>query len=338
MLKTLLIDEIKQLGAIDLYTYMQRCQTDPEYGYYSTKSSADILGSAGDFITAPEISSLFGEMIAFWIVTQWEHLGSPAKIQLLELGPGRGVLMRDILMTLHKLKSFTASVKVHLIDINPSFKKAQSEALNGLCELQHHETLDFLHETHDSIIVIANEFFDALPIHQYVQKDDKWYETYVGVSAENQLCLIYQPCDHIPDRNEIQPDTLQYMTMICKYIQDNRGAALIVDYGYWEGEGDSLQALCYHQKVDILDHPGDADLSVHVDFKSISQIAQSSSLTYTYQTQRQFLMDFGIQLRLKQIRNQLDFYQQNKMCSAVQRLIDPAGMGHLFKVLQIWKD
>lgn len=158
MLKDFLIKTISEKGAISFYEYMRFCQEHPEYGYYTAKPYDEILGAKGDFVTSPEISSLFGEIIAFWVVSLWERLGKPAILNLLELGAGRGVLMRDILITLTKLKSFTATCNVHLLEINPSFRQIQTEKLNGLCELQHHASLDFLNEIETPIIMIANEF------------------------------------------------------------------------------------------------------------------------------------------------------------------------------------
>jgi NADH dehydrogenase [ubiquinone] 1 alpha subcomplex assembly factor 7 len=337
MLNDVLTQLIRKNGSIDFYTYMKLCQQHRDYGYYATKTSQDILGSTGDFITAPEISSLFGEMIAFWIVMQWERLGSPSQLQVLELGPGRGILMKDILTTLHKLKSFTASVQVHMVEINPSFKKAQIEALNGLCSLSHQETLDFLKETHLCTLIIANEFFDALPARQYIQDSEtpgKWQELHVGIADTDELQLEYAPFDGTPVYTEIQPDTDIILSKLYKHIQRYSGAALLIDYGYWDGVGDTIQALYHHQTVGILDYPGQADLTVHVNFQHMANWCKSYGLQHSYQTQRQFLMDFGIQLRVQQLKNS----DETLLKKAVHRLIDPAEMGHLFKVLQVWKD
>lgn len=336
MLKDNLIQLIRQNGSIDFYTYMKLCQQHPDYGYYTAKSSERILGATGDFITAPEISSLFGEMIAFWIVMQWERQGCPAQFHLLELGPGRGILMRDILITLHRLKSFTASVHVHMMEINPSFKHAQINALNGLCKIMHHETLDCLHKIQGCTFVMANEFFDALPVCQYVQypeNPEKWQKVYVGLNETDELTLEYTPFLGIPIFTETQPDTDVILTQVYTHIQRNNGAALLIDYGYWEGNGDTIQALYRHQKVGVLDYPGQSDLTVHVNFQTLAAHCKPHGLRYVYQTQRQFLMDYGIQLRAQQLKDSDD----NRLKKAVHRLIDPAEMGHLFKVLQVWK-
>lgn len=333
MLKDSLIQSIKESGSISFYEYMRLCQEHPNYGYYSSKPSDAILGSAGDFITSPEISSLFGEMVAFWIVFQWERLGKPAVLNILELGAGRGVLMRDVLVTLTKLNSFTATCNVHILEINPSFREVQAEKINTLCKLQHHTSLEFLESIHEPIIMAANEFFDALPVQQYLKEGDHWYEVYVGITDSNELQFDYIPYAGVPQNNEVQPDTIAMLDHIYAHIQKHHGAALIIDYGYWMGDGDTVQALYHHQKVGVLERPGQADLSVHVNFQGIAHQSERYGLQYAYQTQRQFLTEFGIQLRAQQ-----QYQQSNQsVLQCVHRLIDPSEMGHLFKVLQIWK-
>ena len=337
MLKDICIQTINEKGRLSFYEYMKLCQQHPEYGYYTAKSSDEILGAKGDFVTSPEISSLFGEMIAFWVVSHWERLGKPDLLHLLELGAGRGVLMRDILVTLTKLKSFTATCSVHLLDINPSFCQVQTDTLHDLSDVQHHTSLDFLEHIQEPTLMIANEFFDALPVQQYIKKNDRWYELYVGLNDSNELQFEHIPYEGIPHNTEIQPDTVAVLDRIYAHIQKHDGAALIIDYGYWDGDGDgdgdTVQALYRHQTVGVLDYPGKADISVHVNFQRMARHSESYGLQYAYQTQRQFLIEFGIMLRAEQL------YQQSNqsVLQCVSRLIDPAEMGHLFKVLQVWK-
>jgi NADH dehydrogenase [ubiquinone] 1 alpha subcomplex assembly factor 7 len=333
MLKNIFIQTINEKGSISFYEYMKLCQQHPEYGYYTSKPSDEILGAKGDFVTSPEISSLFGELIAFWVVSQWERLGKPDQLHLLELGAGRGVLMRDILVTLTKLKSFTATCDVHLLDINPSFRQVQTDTLQDLCEVQHHTSLDFLEIMHEPIIMVANEFFDALPVQQYLKKNDRWYEVYVGINDSNELLFEQVPYDGVPQNAEIQPDTMAVLDHIYAHIQTHDGAALIIDYGYWDGDGDTVQALYRHQPVGVLDYPGKADISVHVNFQRMARHSESYGLQYAYQTQRQFLIEFGIMLRAEQLHQQ----SNQSVLQCVSRLIDPAEMGRLFKVLQVWK-
>lgn len=334
MLKDILIQTIKEQGVISFYEYMKQCQEHTEYGYYTSKPSDEILGLTGDFITSPEISSLFGEMIAFWVVSQWERLGKPDVVTILELGAGRGVLMRDILVTLSKLKSFTATCNVHLLEINASFRQEQAETLDGVSELHHHTSWDFLAEIQDPILMIANEFFDALPVQQYLKKDNRWYEVYVGINDSNELQFEYVPYDRVPQNTEVQPDAIAVLDHIYDHIQTYCGAALIIDYGFWDGDGDTVQALYHHQTVGVLDYPGEADISAHVNFQSMARQSERYELQYAYQTQRQFLIEFGILLRAQQ-----QLQQSNEtVLQCVNRLIDPAEMGHVFKVLQVWKN
>lgn len=338
MLKDILIQHIKDSGPLDLYTYITLCQTHPMYGYYTSKTSATILGSAGDFITAPEISPLFGEMIALWIFVQWERLGKPDVLHLVELGPGQGVLMQDILGTLKKLSLFTSRCIVHFIEINPSFQRLQKEKIQSFAPVFHHHSISFLKEIKEPTIIIANEFFDALPVRQYVNQEGIWYQIGVGIDKDNELKIVYLPQMTVPKSRDYQPDTGIILEQMGNHISHYNGAGLIIDYGYWEGLGDSLQAVYKHKKVGVLDYPGQADLSVHVNFQKMADECEKIGLHYNFKTQRQFLMDLGIQLRLELICRNTDSKKANELRSGVQRLIDPAEMGQLFKVLEIWKN
>lgn len=333
MLIDVLRETLKIHGSISLYQYMQLCQSHLEYGYYSTKQADHILGHKGDFITSPQISSLFGEMIAFWVVLQWVRLEKPTEIALLELGGGQGILMRDVLKTLEKLSSFSANVQVHSLEINPEFKHLQTQALVGMKDVVHHESLDCLETLNTPIIVMANEFFDALPVQQYICKDEQWYEVHVGFDAEQVLTWVHIPCKETPSHTEVQPDVPGILNQLYSTIHRCGGAALFIDYGYWEGQGDTLQAVYHHRKVSPLEYPGIADLSVHVDFKRMASHCSDHGLQYNYTTQRRFLMDLGIVLRANQGYNP----NSETIHQAVHRLIDPSEMGHVFKVLEVWK-
>lgn len=333
MLIDVLTDIIKAKGSISLREYMQLCQTHSEFGYYSTKRADQILGNKGDFITSPEISSLFGEMIAFWVVLQWERMGKPSKMIILELGGGRGVLMRDVVSTLHKLTSFTSEFELHSLEINPEFKRLQTLVLVGMKDVVHHESLDWLYELDAPLVVIANEFFDALPVQQYVYKDEQWYEVHVGLDTDEALIWVYVPCGEVISHAEIQPGLSEFLEPIYSAIHRCGGATVFIDYGYWEGQGDTLQAVYQHQKVSPLVYPGLADLSVHVNFKNMAVQAEEMGLQYTYTTQRKFLIDLGIVLRANQGYNP----NSETIQKAVHRLIASSEMGHVFKVLEVWK-
>lgn len=338
MLKDILIQQIKDKGPLDLYTYTSLCQTHPIYGYYSSKVSTQIIGDGGDFITAPEISPLFGEMIAIWVVSYWEQMGKPKVLHLVELGPGQGILMQDVVLALQKINLFSAECVVHFVEVNPSFQQLQKEKLQPLSPVFDHASLEFLEEIKEPTIIIANEFFDALPVRQYINHGNVWYEKGVGVDDKNELKMVHLPQEIEPDDMECQPDIEGILEKICDHIHRRKGAALLIDYGYWEGEGDSLQAVYKHQKVGILDYPGEADLSVHVNFKKMALQCKKGGVHYNFRTQRQFLMDLGIQLRLELICRNMDIAKATELRGGVQRLIDPLEMGQLFKVLEIWKN
>jgi len=337
MLKDILIQQIKRAGPIDLYTYMTLCQTHPIYGYYTSKKSTDILGNTGDFVTAPEVSPLFGEMIALWVVERWEAFGKPDVLQLVELGPGQGVLMQDILYTLERLTLFTAKCRVNFVEINPSFQRLQKEKNQTLAEVVHHDCIRCLKGIKEPAIIIANEFFDALPVRQYVEQEGMWYQVGVGLSEGNDLRLFYLPQTMVPKSLEYQPDGDIILEYIGNHISHYNGAALIIDYGYWGGRGDSLQAVYQHKKVGVLDHPGQADLSVHVNFQNMACYFEAMRLQYNFRTQRQFLIDLGIQLRLELICRNTEAKKAKEFQTGVMRLIDPGEMGQLFKVLEVWK-
>lgn len=337
MIVEIIRQHIQEKGFLDLYTYMSLCQSHPEYGYYSCKKGADILGNKGDFITSPEISFIFSEIIAFWLISQWEKAGKPKDFHLVELGPGNGKLMEGILKTFKKIPNFYAVCKLHFVEINPTFQRLQKEKISGFGEVYHYTSLDFLEKIKQPVFLIANEFFDALPVHQYVEKEGGWYEVGVELDSQNKLKYAYHPCENMLESVEFQPDTVKIIECISEHIKHWGGAALIIDYGYWEGQGDTVQAIYKHRHVGVFDYPGEADISVHVNFKNIALQCNKRGLQYNIQTQRQFLLDFGIQLRLEQVCSQVDSVQSSLIRQSVDRLVNPAAMGHLFKVLHIEK-
>ncbi len=336
-LRTYLVDQIKEHGPMDMYTYMKTCLTHPEYGYYAKKDPDRIFGSFGDFITSPEISPLFAEMIALWLMTQWQRLDSPNVLNLLELGPGRGDLMCGILKTLKSFKSFEADITVHFVEVNSHLQNIQTDKCREYATIFHHQDLSFLSTLNTPTVVIANEFFDALPTQQYVELEGRHYVSAVDVCAECVLKKVQMPyLGDLPMQKEVQPELLKILEKIYQHLQEYGGAALVVDYGYWEGSGYTLQAVYKHKYVDVLDFPGDSDLSVHVNFQDMALQSTNYQLRYVYQTQREFLLDHGIQLRLQQLCEGVNDTSLNKeLYEGVNRLIAPGDMGHLFKVLQI---
>jgi NADH dehydrogenase [ubiquinone] 1 alpha subcomplex assembly factor 7 len=337
MLKDILRNQIFESGDMDLYTYMSLCQYHPEFGYYSTKAS--ILGGQGDFITSPEITSLFGEITAIWVMQKWMDLGCPPKLFLVELGPGRGHWMEDILRTLKGFKSFSAEVEVFLYEVNPNFKVSQIEKISPFATVHHVESLEKISGA--PIVIIANEFLDALPVRQYKVEDGAWKKRCISCGDNGDLVFKWNPTDDYPAPLsavgivEVQPDVEMYIKKITNLLSRNTGASLWIDYGYWEGSADSLQAVYRHKAFDPLIYPGESDLSVHVCFKNIADIAEHEGFSYKYQTQREFLVEHGIQLRVEHVKASSTDIEA--VVGGAHRLISPQQMGNLFKVIQLWK-
>lgn len=308
--------------------------------YYMTR---DPLGAAGDFITAPEISPLFGEMIGLWLVNQWLELGSPARFHLIELGPGRGTLMRDILLAAAQVRpEFVKAVQVHLIETSESLRAKQAEALKDYTP-QWHDRLETVPQD-APWLVVANEFFDALPVHQFLYLEGRWVERYVAYSQEkgfhftaapSRLAVAFgQGVDGPQDGAvyEVSPISTAIARHLKTGIETHGGAALIIDYSTKNGAGgDTLQAVKAHQRCDVLEHIGDADLTAHVDFSALKNAF--APLKTSLQTQGAFLTDCGILHRLAALPPET----QTTLKSGVARLIDSAQMGELFKVLSVTK-
>jgi NADH dehydrogenase [ubiquinone] 1 alpha subcomplex assembly factor 7 len=324
--------------------YMTAALGDPEYGYYRT---ADPLGTGGDFTTAPEISQLFGEMIGAWLIDCWVQSGRPEQVNLVELGPGRGTLMADILRTARQAPDWLKAVRVHLVEINPRLRQAQAALLSDYAP-QWHESLSTVPD--GPVMLVANEFLDALPIRQLVFWDGTWRERLVDWSAESGFryavsagpsALSFLLPANLPaaqgDVHELSPAVIAAGTEIASRIARHGGAALIVDYGRAESASvETLQAVRAHRMVKVLDDPGKADLSAHVDFALLSRVAREAGATVAGPvTQGAFLDAVGIRLRAERLKRGLPADASAMLDQAVGRLTDPDAMGQLFKVLAV---
>ncbi|MFK8039771.1 MAG: class I SAM-dependent methyltransferase [Rickettsiaceae bacterium] len=320
--------------------------------YYKTKKD---IGSDGDFITSPEISQLFGEVIGIWCIDQWQKLGSPNQCNIVELGPGNGVLMRDALKSIKLKPDFYNNVSVQLFDINPHFKAVQKRNLSQF-DLDITWIDDISQMKNTPTILIANEFFDALPIKQYIKVKEKWYEVIVKIepfdskirfdkieltSKQLQAQLLHE---HVNAQDgaviEESIESMNIIRLISDQIKKYTGSALIIDYGYdikplqrtklqYNG---TLQAMQDHQYIPILDSLGIADLSAHVDFGALKKIASAHFVNVVgVIEQSKFLIDHGILLRLNSM--DLDLQTKYLLQKQVDRLINPNEMGKLFKVL-----
>lgn len=331
---------IKTDGPIDVATYMQLCLSDPHSGYYTTRKP---IGQKGDFTTAPEISQLFGEMIGIWIIDTWQKLGSPNPFSLIEAGPGRGTLMADCLRTIEKLSAPCAlALHVHLIEISGTLKAMQQETLSGFDgPLFWHSTIDEIEP--QPFILIGNEFLDALPIHQYQFQDGKWAERAIGLSEDNTLAWGLIPTRFQSpltpkegDIFEICVEAQKFMSTLCERCASEKGATLLIDYGHLKsGFGDTFQAMKNHHYSDPLEAPGSADLTAHVDFKTLANIALDKNLECHSTTQGAFLLAMGLLERAGALGAGLDVEAQEKIQSDVERLAARDKMGDLFKVMTL---
>ena len=315
-----------------LADYMAECLMHPVHGYYSTR---DPFGAKGDFVTAPEISQMFGELLGLCLAQSWLDQGAPAPFTLAELGPGRGTLMADALRATRGVAGFHAGLKVHLVETSPTLRAVQARTL-GMPATWHHHT-GTLPEA--PLFLIANEFFDALPIRQYERHANGWCERMVGLEGDR-LAFGLAPCPlpdprFAPDRPgtvvEVCPVAPAILQSIAARIADHGGAAIIVDYGGWRSKGDTLQALRAHAPEHPLANPGQADLTAHVDFEALAlatPLPRSALMA-----QGTLLNRLGIDQRAARLAAGMTGAALENHRAAHHSLTDPAEMGSLFKVI-----
>ncbi len=340
-LRAHLIRRITAGGPVSVAEYMTECLTHPEMSYYATR---DPLGAAGDFITAPEISQMFGELIGLSLAQSWLDQGAPTRFVLAEAGPGRGTLMADILRATRTVPGFHDGLELHLIEISGPLKAAQRQTL-GRDDITWHDSVATLPDL--PLFLVANEFFDALPIRQFQRDGDGWRERQIGVQDGALAFGLSGPV--VPDAlhhrlQDTKPGDLvelctggqQVAQIIGQRIADHGGAALIVDYGDWRSQGDTFQALENHATVDPLDHPGQADLTAHVDFEALARATLSRFTRLT--PQGVFLERLGITARAQALAKNLSGEALQNHVAAHRRLTHGDEMGTLFKVLAFYPD
>ena len=335
-----LIRRIAATGPMTLADYMAECLLHPEHGYYTTR---DPLGAAGDFTTAPEMSQMFGEMVGLALAQSWLDQGAPTSCTLAELGPGRGTLMADILRATKGVPGFHDAVSVHLVEASPVLRVRQAAVVP---EATFHDEIDSLPDA--PLFLIANEFFDALPIRQFLRDAAGWRERVVGVSDGALQLGLSQPApiaalDHRLDDTtpgdvvELCPALPGLTQAIAGRIAVHGGAALIIDYGDWASLGDTFQALEGHAPTDPFAAPGMADLTAHVDFAVIA--AHAAPARHTRLTpQGVFLERLGITARAQALAQKLTGDALDQHIAAHRRLTHPSEMGDLFKVIGLFPD
>lgn len=341
-LRDRLLARIHQDGPISIASYMQECLLHPTLGYYATR---DPLGAEGDFITAPEISQMFGELIGLALAQAWMDQGSPTPFTLAELGPGRGTLMADLLRATRAVTGFHAAARIALVEVSVPLREAQARALTDHAPVWHEGAADLPEQP---LFLIANEFFDALPIRQFLRAGDGWQERRVGVKDDQlmfglggrapQSALAHRLDDtYEGDLVEFHPAAPPLIGEIARRIAGHGGAALILDYGDWRSLGDTLQAIRNHRTDEILGSPGLADLTAHVDFETLAQAAATAGCAHSRLTsQGVFLERLGITARARTLAATLAGAALENHIAAHRRLTHPEEMGNLFKTLGLF--
>ena len=346
-LAKLLREMIASEGPMPLDRFMALANGHPTLGYYATR---DPFGSAGDFTTAPEISQMFGELLGIWVAEVWRACGAPAECSLVELGPGRGTMMADALRALHVAPECYAALDVHLVEASAVLAAKQRAAL-AACgkKITWHISLDTL--PNGPAIILANEFFDALPVKHFVRGKDGWHERLVGLGKA--LTFVWGLSDQAdralktdaPDGAtlEIGAAARDVMTLVAERIVREGGALLVVDYGHMQTQiGETLQAMRKHRFVEALDAPGEADLTAHVDFAALARAAEAAGARVQGPvTQAFFLAQLGIDVRAKKLARNATPTQAAAIVVARDRLTacaKPTDMGALFKVIAVVRE
>jgi SAM-dependent MidA family methyltransferase len=340
-------DDIREIvadeGPMSLERFMALALTHPTKGYYT---AGNPFGAAGDFITAPEISQMFGELLGLWAAEIWSLIGRPPRVLLVELGPGRGTLMADALRAAQAAPEFFQALEVHLVEASDLLAEQQRQALaaSGKNPVWH-RSLDDLPAS--PAIFIANEFFDALPVRHYLKTPKGWRERLIGLDPEGELAFgLSEDIEpyikaHAPEGSilEVGAAAQRLMTRIAARIVSDNGAALVIDYGYAHTDfGETLQAVRAHQYTDPLAEPGLADLTTHVDFAALARAASAANaLVHGPADQGAFLAELGIFERGEALKRGAASEQAAEVDSALARLVgDGEGeMGALFKVIAV---
>ncbi|XP_076760856.1 protein arginine methyltransferase NDUFAF7, mitochondrial [Xylocopa sonorina] len=368
-----LYSKILACGPITVADYMKEVLTHPATGYYMNK---DVFGKHGDFITSPEITQLFGEMIAVWIIREWQKI-SKDPFQIVELGPGRGTLIKDILKVFKQFRILN-NTSVHLVEISPTLSLIQAK---NLCKtIKEHDIYTQLNEaqqnsityyregtTEDGVklywyhsikdvprnfsIILAHEFFDALPIHKFQKTDKGWCEVLVDIiqgTKEEKLCYvlsktptpatIYISNDEVREHVEISAESLAVVDYIANFLWQCGGFALICDYGHNGDKTDTFRGFFQHKVHDPLLYPGKADLTADVDFAAIKKVAEKDNrlITFGPVTQASFLRNLGINIRLQILLQNVTKEELKCLESGYHMIMDEDKMGARFKVLSMF--
>ncbi len=339
---------IKSAGPIPVRQFMTMCLTHHDHGYYTTR---DPFGPGGDFVTSPEISQVFGELVGLWAASAWHAMGQPENVRLIELGPGRGTMLIDAMRAAQVVPAFRAAIVLHLVEVNPKLRERQQQMLSTIdVPAMWHETFDEVPE--GPAIILANEFFDALPVNQAIKQFNGWYERVVEVDSSDNL-VFGIASEVIPLFDQLVPKAVRDAPVgaIYEWRTDNvalgigtrvtrePGAALIIDYGHVRSSaGDTLQAVGNHAFVSPLINPGEVDLTAHVDFEAIASAADSmGARIHGPVDQARLLRNLGIDKRAAALKSYASPDKAAEIDTACGRLLgeNRTGMGKLFKAIAI---
>jgi NADH dehydrogenase [ubiquinone] 1 alpha subcomplex assembly factor 7 len=343
--------ELKKLiassGPMPVWRYMELCLTHPDYGYYVSR---DPLGREGDFTTAPEVSQMFGELLGLWAASVWRAMDSPPALRLVELGPGRGTMMADALRALRVLPPLYQALSIHLVEINPVLREKQKATLSGVRNITWHDHIDDVPS--GPAVILANEYFDVLPVHQVVKREGGWHERTIEIGADGSLAFGAS-LEPMPRFEVLLPPLVRAAPVgavfewrpdaeimkIATRVRDDGGAALIIDYGHLRSDaGDTFQAIARHSFTDPLKNPGQADVTAHVDFQALARAAEDlNARVHGPVPQGEFLKALGIEQRAATLMAKTTPEVSEDISGALKRLTEGGrgGMGSMFKVLAI---
>ena len=338
---------IARAGPMPVWQYVSLCLTHPEHGDYMTR---DPLGRGGDFVTAPEISQMFGELIGLWAAAAWQAMGAPENVRLVELGPGRGTMMADALRAARVVPEFRKAVVAHLVEVSPTLQQRQQQTLAELdVPILWHRSFDEVPA--GPLIILANEFLDAIPVYQAVKQLNGWYERVVEIDGAGHLAFsvadepirLFEQLLPPQVRDapigaiyEWRPDSLPLE--LARRVMRDGGAGLIVDYGHvGSAAGETLQAIGRHTYADLLSTPGEVDLTAHVDFEILAHTIESLGARVQGPVeQATFLRRLGIDKRAVALKATVASAEKAAAVDAATARLTAAGatgMGTLFKVM-----
>jgi NADH dehydrogenase [ubiquinone] 1 alpha subcomplex assembly factor 7 len=346
-----LLSEIKTLikssGPMPVWRYMQLCLMHPKHGYYVSR---DPLGREGDFITAPEVSQMFGELLGLWAASVWKAIDSPPLLRLIEIGPGRGTMMADALRALRVLPPLYQALSIHLVEVNPVLRDKQKATLSSSRNINWHDSIDDVPD--GPSVIFANEYFDVLPIHQAVKGENGWHERTVELDDRGRLAFG-MAAEPIPRFDVLLPAWVRAAPVgavfewrpdaeimkIASRVRDQEGATLIIDYGHLRSDaGDTFQAISRHSFADPLKDPGQADVTAHVDFQALVRASEDlGARVHGPVPQGDFLKRLGIENRAVSLMAKATNEASQDIASALKRLVGGGrgGMGQMFKVLGV---